>query len=265
MSIEQPLGRRVPSTWKHVERFPLRAVQPDTVARVERKLSIHAYWRHTYNQQAEGACVGFASSLMMSILNRWTYDAPFLYRMAQEADEWADTPPMEGTSVAAAMDVLRLVGHRRRVYSATGSASYAPDLQHGILENRWATTVDQVRTSIANGTPAVLGCNWYSNFDAPVAKARWFGLRRAEWWIGQSSNWGRLRGGHAVCLYAASDSRQAFGVCNSWGMEQLDAAGNIVAGYPLVWIGYDSVQRLIAELGELTIVTDRPDVPKGDQ
>jgi hypothetical protein len=268
MIIEQPLGRRVPRDFDHISRYPLRAVQPHIANQVERKLDINTNWRRLYDQGAEGACVGFASSLMMSILNRHFYDAAWLYGMAQRADEWPETPPEEGTSVRAGMDVLRVVGHRRRLASTAhnGSAvSYVPDLQHGILENRWATSVDQLRTCIANGTPAVLGCNWYANFDEPEVQTRWFGLRRAEWWIGRAERWGRLRGGHAICVYAASDSREAFGLCNSWGLEQYDRAGDIVSGYPLVWIPYDGMQRLINEYGEATIVTDRPAVPKGDQ
>ena len=265
MITEQPLGRRTPRDFDHVDRYPLRRAA--FVSSVERKLDINTNWRHLYNQGAEGACVGFASSLMMSILNRHFYDAPWLYRMAQEADEWPETPPEEGTSVRAGMDVLRAVGHRRRLVSqaANLATSYVPDLKHGIIENRWARNVDELRTCIANGTPAVLGCNWYANFDDPELQSRWFGLRRSEWWIGRAAHWGRLRGGHAICVYAASDSREAFGLCNSWGVEKFDSASNMVAGYPLVWLPYDAMQRLINEAGEATIVTDRPDVAKGEQ
>jgi hypothetical protein len=271
MIVEQPLGRREPTTWEHVDRYPLRMVQPGTVSSVERKLDINSNWRVFYDQGNEGACVGFSSSLMMSILNRTAYDAHWLYTKAQLADEWPETPPEEGTSVRAGMDVLRLVGHRRRLLSGTNGSgvSYVPDLQHGILENRWATSVDQIRTCIANGTPAVLGCNWYADFDDPEVVTRWLGLRRSEYWIGKDRFWGRLRGGHAICVYGASDKREAFALCNSWGIDRYDSRGDLVSGYPLVWLPYEGpgggMQRLINENGELTIVTDRPDVPKGDQ
>ena len=49
-----------------------------------------------------------------------------------------------------------------------------------------------------------------------------------------------------MCLYGASDERQAFKLKNSWGPE-----------YPLVWMPYDTLQRLIDEHGEVAIVTDR--------
>lgn len=259
---EHALGRRVPTDWSHVEKYPLRRLQLPTVDTVERKLDINTQWRDRYNQGAEGACVGFAASLAMSILNRWFYDARWLYDTAQIVDEWADTPPSEGTSVRAAMDVLRTIGHRRRIYSAgsdpTSGASYAADLQHGILANRWARTVDELRTSIANGVPFVLGCNWYAAFDRPEVTRTWLGLGRSEYWIGRTGALGRLRGGHAICGFAASDRRQAFGLCNSWGREVYER-GQLVAGYPLVWIPYDVIQRLIDEAGEATVITDRPD------
>lgn len=87
-------------------------------------------------------CVGFASSRMMSLLNRKQYDAHWLYDNAQRIDEWDDTPPAEGTSVRAAMDVLRDVGHKpkRRFLNFLTR----PQRDEGISENRWATTVEQV-------------------------------------------------------------------------------------------------------------------------
>ena len=110
------LGRRVPSDWEHVSKYPLRAVQPETVQTVERILYRPTKpWREFYNQGQEGACVGFGSSEMMSILNHRRYDARWLWNEAKKIDEWPDTNPGDdnGTSVRAAMDVLRTEGHIR--------------------------------------------------------------------------------------------------------------------------------------------------------
>jgi hypothetical protein len=106
------LGRRVPTDWKHVEKYRFATIAPVTVKTVERTLPLPRY-RLQYNQGTEGACVGFGSSWMSSILNRSLYDARWLWDRAKERDEWADTNPGDnnGTSVRAAMDVLRLVGH----------------------------------------------------------------------------------------------------------------------------------------------------------
>ncbi len=49
-----------------------------------------------------------------------------------------------------------------------------------------------------------------------------------------------------MCIYGASDARQALKLKNSWGRD-----------YPLVWMPYSSMERLIDAHGEVAIVTDR--------
>ena len=231
-----PLGRRIPTDWRHVERYPYAAVAPQTIDSVERELSLPRY-RVQYDQQREGACVGFSSSWMMSILNRRFYDARWLWNRAKEVDEWPETNPGDnnGTSVRAAMDILRTEGHRRIYNGSTEPVSLA----EGIAENRWAAKVDEIRTSIASGTPAVLGVNWYTNFDSPVQRGS------DGYWIGEGLL-GSVRGGHAICVFGASDRRQAVRLVNSWGER-----------YPLIWMPYAVLQRLIDEDGEATLATDR--------
>ena len=56
---------------------------------------------------------------------------------------------------------------------------------------------------------------------------------------------GPLDGGHCVCIYGASDERQAFKFVNNWGM-----------GYPLTWIPYETMQLLLNQYGEATLITD---------
>ena len=232
-----PLGRLEPTDWVHVERYPLMAEAVAAAPLIaERTLSLPRY-REFYDQQKEGACVGFSSSWMMSILNQRRYDARWLWDRAKEIDEWPDTNPGDGkgTSMRAAMDVLRAQGHCR-VYRGSVKPCNAGD---GILENRWATNVDGIRASIAAGTPVVLGVRWYANFAKPVKDGN-------EYWIGQG-DLGAVRGGHAICAYKVSDRRQAIGLVNSWGKR-----------YPLVWMPYSTVERLLSEHGEAVLVTDRP-------
>jgi hypothetical protein len=233
---DSPLGRRKPGDWRHIEKYPYSAIAPAPVETVDRTLNLPRY-RVIYDQAREGACVGFASSWMTSILNRRLYDARWLWNRAKELDEWPATRSgdNQGTSVRAAMDVLRVEGHSRVLRGQTRPCSPA----EGILANRWATTVDEIRSSIAEGTPIVFGTNWYVNFDKPVRKG-------SEWWIGEGSL-GVRRGGHAVCIFRASDRRQAVGFVNNWG-----------ARYPLAWLPYVTVERLLDEHGEATLVTDRP-------
>lgn len=239
-------GRRVPADWTHVRKHPLRALlKRGTVERVERTLGLPSYhWQH--DQGTEGACVGFGLSMMMAILNErqaratqqkpyvHNYNARWLYHEALKVDEWPGEDDL-GTSVRAGCDVLRALGHVRRVRRVDRPASIAD----GITANRWATTVDEIRTAIAEGIPVAIGVNWYQRFDPPYLLA---GDRIRD----DGGNLGYIQGGHCVCLYGASDRRQAFKLKNSWGKD-----------YPLVWLPYSVMDRLLMEDGEATIVTDR--------
>lgn len=235
------LGRRIPSDWNHVQKHPFTA-PPVTIPTVERTLLLPPL-RKFYDQGQEGSCVGFGWSWAMSILNhnetadtKWPkYDAHWLYHQAQLVDEYSDTPPADGTSVRAGGDVLRDNGDVRIVAGRDATVSKA----EGILSNTWATTVDEVRQCLANGVPVVIGCNWYENFDHPVHKAG------NTYWIGDG-DLGAVRGGHCVCVYGASDRVQGVKFVNNWGMS-----------YPLSWMPYDTLRRLLGESGEAAVIVDR--------
>lgn len=238
MSDGHGLGRREPLFFDHVTRQPFRALGVDTALTVEHRCDLPSQYRLWYDQGREGACVGFACSWMMSIRNRRKYYAPRLYREAQLRDEWQETPPEEGTSVKAACDVLMNMGHWRFLRGFERLAS----LSDGIAAVRWAVNVDEIRTALSRDIPVVIGVNWYSNFDSP----QWEGAKvGGGWWIGRGGI-GRKRGGHAVCIYAASDAKSAVKIVNSWG-----------ADYPTVWMPYDVLERLLRENGEAALITDR--------
>jgi hypothetical protein len=177
-----PLGRRPPSDWQHVDRFPLTLStapkKPTPVvigvnwyvefddpeqdaqghywiardAKLSKVRGGHCVclkprgtadpdlWWDFYNQGQEGACVGFGCSRMMSQLNRKTYDGFWLYHEAQKVDEWPGED-YDGTSVRAALDILRKVGHCVK----NGTDPTAPAvLGEGIAANRWARSIDDV-------------------------------------------------------------------------------------------------------------------------
>jgi len=115
------------------------------------------WWRY-YNQGSEGACVGFALSRMMSLLNRERYDAMRLYREAQLVDDWADTPPEEGTSGRAGCDILRLRG----AWRMKRGVSVGPDPADGISANRWARNVDEIAACLSpsDGGQSVLNAGF---------------------------------------------------------------------------------------------------------
>lgn len=240
---DERLGRRVPSDFAHVELYPARRQLARPVARVENTrvpLSAETY-QFFYDQGREGACVGYALSILSTIHNRKRYDALWLYKQAQLIDEYGDTPPGGGTSVRAGFDVLRTLGHR---WWHPAGADVADPAEGVIGINRWLTTVDEGRTAIAKGLTIVDGINWYDGFYNPIKRTR---NGRSEFWIPEPNKWGRLAGGHCIVRPIASDARQAFGWINSWGM-----------AYPWpVYISYESHDRLMREQGEAAIGTDR--------
>lgn len=109
-------------------------------------------WWDFYNQGDEGACVGFGSSRMMSLLNRRRYLARWLWDEAKIADEFPDTAPGDdsGTTVHAALGVLKAKGH---VIYKPDMAPLQTDWKHrdglsgalaeGVAAYRWATSADQ--------------------------------------------------------------------------------------------------------------------------
>jgi hypothetical protein len=240
------LDRRVPTDFDHVVKYPgsaLRSLQR-TVTKVEHVMKLPERYHAFYDQGAEGACVGYGESILMSLLNRKLYDGRWLYQAAQEIDEWTDTPPAEGTSLRAGFDILRDKGHRR-IYAGT---SRPPELDEGIVSvNRWITTVDEARTAISTGMPVCIGINWYNSFYDP-SKIETGHRGKAEAWIAvKGQNWGPIVGGHCITIAGASDRRHAFALYNSWG-----------TSYPWpCWLPYESFATLIAQQGEAAIITDR--------
>jgi len=247
-----PLGRRTPPDFEHVSRYPLRTLIADPQealvvppAGTEKSLGL-PWWHKTWDQGAEGSCVGFGCSAMTSITNHrqrllatgqnitYRYEPRWLYHEAQLIDDWPETPPEEGTSVRAGCEILRARGHRR----VQGGVVGPENLAHGISAYRWAVNHDEVRAAIYANLAVAIGVSWYAGFDAPYQK-----VPGGDYWISIS---GGIRGGHCVCLFRMSDSRQAFRVMNSWG-----------AFFPPVWLSYADLDRLLNEDGEGAVVTDR--------
>lgn len=101
-------------------------------------------WRRFYDQGETGACVGYSSSRMMSLLNRARYDAPWLWERARLRDGDPGNDDLEdreqGTTVRAGLDVLRRTGHCRIVHGRARK----PEKREGVSAYRWAGSVDEV-------------------------------------------------------------------------------------------------------------------------
>lgn len=248
------LGRKTPTDWEHVDKYSLECKPEAALVVVNKRLTLPWwYYKGQHQQWNHGACVGFGTSLMKAIVDiaqtghTVRYDPWWLWDWAKERDDWADTNPGddEGTSVRAACDVLRQYGHVKdkkwvRDYPGVGttlSGEMTPDPANGIKENRWATTLDDIRACINLGVPVSFGINWYSNFDAPVQRGR-------HWWIdGPMTD---IRGGHDICIIGAFDRLEALELGNSWGRS-----------YPLrVLLPYGHAERVLSEDGEACIITD---------
>lgn len=256
-----PLGRlRDEETDRAEELYPFTAAAPATVERI---LSIPRWHRSSHDQGREGSCVGHAVSLERAIVNRAElkaagvklsnpvrYDPISLWRAAKGIDEWSFTKPEDenGTSVRAAYEIARTRGlvpvRSMRVVNGKPVPSLTRrglefDPSAGVLEYRWARTVDAVRAAIAEGKAVAIGVDWHTGFDSPISKGR-------EWWLPEIASSGRSRGGHSTLLYGASDRRDACRMANSW------------PGYPLVWMSYAVLEYLLGRRGEAALVTDAP-------
>ena len=220
MSALRPLGRRPSENDEHIRLFPFSNVIDRTITTVERHLVLPA-WHWSHDQWSEGSCVGHGIVMERAVTNkrqfaqnkilgyRTRYDPIYIWNEAKAIDEWDDTNPGDdnGTSVRAGYQVVHKVGmvpvRTMKIvdHKVVAVAPQNPDMSAGVLAYRWARTVDEIRTAVAMGNAVAIGVNWYSNFDAPVKKTN------GEYWIGEG-DLGRVRGGHSLTIYGASDRRR---------------------------------------------------------
>jgi hypothetical protein len=233
-------GRKLPTDFTHVDKYPARL--GSSVESVEKFLPYSDAWRKFYNQNGYNACVGFGESQAVSIIDRYSFMALWLYREALKIDEWPGEAD-EGTSLRAGFDVLRTQGHIRHHKLLPD----VPELKYGIEANHWATSVDEIRTAISKGIPVVMGTNWYSRFSKQyLQETRNGAIKEYRVVPGANNSYGFNMGGHCWTIIAASDKRQSFQTPNSWGMS-----------YPRTWFSYELVHKLLTEYGEAGIIIPR--------
>lgn len=247
------LGRHAPPDFDHVSRYALSALGLATPATVERTLKLPS-WHWSHDQGGTGTCTGHGSAMERAITNgmqagtTFRYDPIWEYEEARRVGGDPNPDDLEaGWTVRGVYDVWRREGGRP-VYSMRLDSSGIPrpvrekpkTAAAEVAATRWGTTVDELRAGIAAGLPVTMGVNWYSRFDDPTY------LGADRWAARDGDDLGSIRGGHCFAFYGASDRRQGFKIKNSWGRS-----------YPLCWIAYSVVERLLGEDGEAALVTDR--------
>jgi hypothetical protein len=93
-------------------------------------------------------------------------------------------------------------------------------------------------------TPVVIGINWWTQFDAPVAGD-------GAHWIGRSGDWGVLRGGHAICIRPPALKDEA-GWWTFYEQHRGDCVGYSIARMMSLlnrrryaaWLLYDEAQQI---------------------
>lgn len=226
------LGRVAPPDNKHVALYPFNVKA--TAVDIEKEIARPTL--DVYDQGDTPECVAFSTSKVVNWFNKYAFDAPWLYSECKKID---GMPDADGTNARAACDVLRTIGHWRKVNGQDVAAG--PLLKHGIASNHWATTSDQIRAVFATALPqpVLLGIDWYEAWFKPTDK-------NGEYWLTSISSAGNNVGGHEIGIWACSDKRQAFGLSNTWG-----------SYWPkLVWVSYATVNQLLDQGGDACIITD---------
>jgi len=240
-------GRLIPKDRSYEQNYAFRKLGVGLPITVE-KVFLHPPLRTFYDQGETSACTGFSSTWQMSIYNQYRsilagkdrqlsyikYNAPWLYQQAclNDGDPRNDPPLDVGGYVWSTFWVLNHLGHTR-------VGKVTPDLKDGISSYYWCSSVDEMRTAFSLNRMVVIGVNWYSGFMSPEYK-------NGEYWVGTKTNLGQILGGHAILCKGVSDKRQAFRLINSWGL-----------GYPLVWLPYSTMERLLREDGEAVVAVDK--------
>lgn len=206
---------RIPEFDPKSRRFGIAEVLPD---KPKRSYS----WRtaKVLDQGREGACVGFGWShelLARPVVQGGVDDAYALsiYHEARELDDWPGED-YSGTSVLAGAKAVQRRGH--------------------MTEYRWGFSLDELVMALGYQGPVVLGLNWYTGQMAADA----------ENYIRPT---GQVEGGHAICAFGVSISKQRIALVNSWGDDWGDGGR--------CWMTFEDMDRLLHEQGEQCIPVGR--------
>lgn len=173
------------------------------------------------DQGEEGACVGFGWVHEFAarpkphslVVNQHARD---LYRAAQLIDPWPETPPEEGTAVLAGAKIAQEYGY--------------------LGEYRWCFSIDDLRRTVGNVGPVVMGTWWWTGMMETDAN----GFIHAT---------GVREGGHAWLVNSYNVLKRRFGMVQSWGTSW----GRNGTAY----IHEDDMETLLMDEGEGCVPTQR--------
>jgi hypothetical protein len=223
--LPDPRLDRIPQFDERSRNFPIREVLEQPVYRSFR-WDVDVW----LDQGWDGACVGFAwthelIAIPVAVRNlNAKFAKETVYWEAQKIDPWpggsypgAD-PFYEGTSVLAGVKVCQQLGY--------------------FGEYRWAFSLDDLRLTLGNYGPVVLGLNWYTGmFDPDPA--------------GFVLPTGRIEGGHAILATEVNEEEGWIRLHNSWG-DRWGLRGDCK-------IAFASLDRLLREQGEACVPVVRLD------
>lgn len=232
------MGRKVPTDWEHVERFPLSAAPirlepppPDTVLR--HRLPFR------YDQGQTPRCVDFGSATTMSAIEWMSehQEVPFktgyLYRWAVRHDEFPGDPG--GTSVRAGMDYIRTLGMI--------PARLADRPRRKITENRWAQSMGEV-LAVLRRQPVPIGVNWHAGMMDPDP-------------AGYIHATGSVVGGHFTTLFGLNMPEEYVDIGQTWGPRWWPEAETEPESWNAKLSLVDLERILFSEDGEAVAITDR--------
>lgn len=231
------LGRKPAPDSRHLELHPYDAAAPPQGIEVNIKRPTLS----PYDQGQTPECVAFSTSKIVNHFNGYAFDAPWLYARCKEID---GDPTGEGTNARFACDVLRTKGHWRMISGKDVKAG--PSLKHGITSNSWATTVDDIRSVFASAKPqpVPIGIDWYEAWFQPAES------RGGEWALQSPAQAGGVAGGHEIGIWACSDSRQSFGLSNTWGWDWPGGHDQ------LVWLPFNTMAQLFGADADACVIQD---------
>lgn len=184
--VRSGFGRLIahdPKDKQHLMRSILRAEPPGPP-------QVWSLLRKYQLEQEGGTCVGHGWAHMIAASpSRHAVEhaiAYAIYNRAQLVDEWADTPPAEGTSVRAGAKACIGMGLIQSEYV-------------------WATNEADCRKWTGRG-PLVIGVTWMTGMMETDAH-------------GFVNLTGGEEGGHCVCVLGYSTSRDAYRFAQSWNPE----------------------------------------------